>query len=58
MATAAYVKTENEVWRTVRSCQPPIVALLSEWGVKMEMEEEEKKTCRLFQPTVMPLRIC
>lgn len=40
---AAYVKTANEVWRTVRSCQLPIVALLSEWGVKMEMEEEEKK---------------
>ena len=42
-ATAAYVKTVNEVWPMLRNCQPPIVALLSEWGVKMEMEEEEKK---------------
>lgn len=40
---AAYVKTVKEVWRTVRSCQLPIVALLSERGVKIEMEEEEKK---------------
>lgn len=43
ITTAAYVTTVNEVWRAVRSCQPPIVALLSEWGEKMEMEEEEKK---------------
>lgn len=41
-----------------RSCQLPIVALLSEWGVKMEMEEEEKKTCRRFQAAVMALRTC
>lgn len=27
----------------VRSCQLPVVALLSEWGVKTEMEEEVKK---------------
>ena len=40
---AAYVKTVNEVWQTVGSCQLPIVALLFEWGVKMEMEEEEEK---------------
>lgn len=43
IAMAAYVKTVNEVWQTVRSCQSPIVALLLEWGVKMEMEDEEKK---------------
>lgn len=40
---AAYVKTVREVWRTVWSCQLPIVALLSERGVKIEMEEEEGK---------------
>lgn len=65
------VKTVNEVWQKVGSCQLPIVALLSEWGLKMEMEEEEKKkhagsfsplSCHLgfvegFHPAIsLPLR--
>lgn len=31
----------------VRSCQLPVVALLSEWGVKTEMEEVKKNMLAL-----------
>lgn len=47
---AADVKTVNEEWRRVGSCQLPIVALLSERVVKMETEEEKKKHAGSFSP--------
>lgn len=41
---AAYVKTVKEVRRMGWNCQLPIVALFFlKRGVKIEMEEEEKK---------------